>query len=150
MTIAALDEPWAVCAPDGHDTESESKVEGDQLTATCVGPAPLNVYLAVASVGCWRYPVQIWGAVWAGVVPMAAPFAGGAVVVVVVVGASTGEVVTPRLPPYVVGASFWDEVVCVRALTGWMREGVVVVLVVLVDVEVGGSPVACRVRPASA
>jgi hypothetical protein len=96
ITAAALDEPCTVCVPDGHDTDSESRVEGDQLTETCVAPAPLKVYLAVASVGCCSSPVQIWGAVWAGAAPMAALFAGGAVVAVV--GAVAGAVVTAMLP----------------------------------------------------
>jgi hypothetical protein len=48
ISISALEEPDVVCVPDGHDTESESGVEGDQLTETCVAPAPLKVYLAVA------------------------------------------------------------------------------------------------------
>jgi hypothetical protein len=80
---------------------------------------------------------------------MAAPFAGGAVEVVVVVGAIAGVVAAPTLPPYVTGATLWEEAVCVTALTGWV-EDVVVVLVVLVDVENGKSPVACRVPAAAA
>jgi hypothetical protein len=120
-----------------QDTESESESVGDQVTETCIGPAPVKAYLAVDS-GCSRLPDSICGAGRTGT----ASVVGVVVFVVLVVGSVNCVVVgvvttcAPSLvePGFETGA----EVVGVTLLTGWM--GDVAVVLVEVDGAVVGTP----------
>jgi len=107
----------------------------------------MKAYVADASKGCWRSPVQVSGAGWAAAEAISGAVVGvvvlvvGVVVLVVgaVIGAVEGVPTTRALSPVVFGLTAGAAVIGVTSLTGWA--GDVVAVLVVVDGAGGETPV---------